>query len=115
MTWLLSLPIIIPFATAVAAYMVKDRPAGAWVSVAGSVLSLLAAVALMAAVLREGVIAAQMGGWVAPFGITLVADLLSAVMVVITAITGLAVAIYAAVGHRRARRRGWATTRSSRC
>jgi hypothetical protein len=29
MSWLLTLPIIIPFATAVAAYMVKDRPAGA--------------------------------------------------------------------------------------
>jgi multicomponent Na+:H+ antiporter subunit D len=95
MTWLLSLPLIIPFATAVAAYMVKDRPAGAWISVAGSFLSLVASVALMAAVLRDGVIAAQMGGWAAPFGITLVADLLSAVMVVITAITGLAVAIYA--------------------
>nr|MCU0853756.1 Na+/H+ antiporter subunit D [Paracoccaceae bacterium] len=95
MTWLLSLPLIIPFATAVAAYMVKDRPAGAWISVAGSFLSLAASVALMAAVLRDGVIAAQMGGWAAPFGITLVADLLSAVMVVITAITGLAVAIYA--------------------
>ena len=36
-----------------------------------------------------------MGGWPAPFGITLVADLLSAVMVVITAVTGLAVAVYA--------------------
>jgi multicomponent Na+:H+ antiporter subunit D len=41
------------------------------------------------------VVAAQMGQWSAPFGITLVADLLSAVMVVITAITGLAVAVYA--------------------
>jgi formate hydrogenlyase subunit 3/multisubunit Na+/H+ antiporter MnhD subunit len=49
----------------------------------------------MAEVLREGVVAAQMGQWAAPFGITLVADLLSAVMVVITGITGLAVAIYA--------------------
>jgi multicomponent Na+:H+ antiporter subunit D len=36
-----------------------------------------------------------MGQWAAPFGITLVADYLSAVMVVITAITALAVAVYA--------------------
>lgn len=50
---------------------------------------------LMVATLQNGVIAGQMGSWPAPFGITLVADLLSAVMVVITAITGLAVAIYA--------------------
>jgi formate hydrogenlyase subunit 3/multisubunit Na+/H+ antiporter MnhD subunit len=31
-----------------------------------------------------------MGGWPAPFGITLVADLLSAIMVVLTGIIGLA-------------------------
>ncbi|MEM7525391.1 MAG: Na+/H+ antiporter subunit D, partial [Pseudomonadota bacterium] len=37
----------------------------------------------------------QMGEWAAPFGITLVADYLSAVMVVITAITALAVSIFA--------------------
>jgi multicomponent Na+:H+ antiporter subunit D len=95
MSWLLTLPIIIPFVTAVAAFMVKERPSGAWVSIVGSVLSLLASGALMVEVLNEGVVAAQMGQWVAPFGITLVADLLSAVMVVITAITGLAVAVFA--------------------
>ena len=42
----------------------------------------------------EGVVAAQMGQWAAPFGITLVADTLAAVMVVLGAITGFAVAIY---------------------
>jgi multicomponent Na+:H+ antiporter subunit D len=68
----------------------------------------------MAEVLREGVVAAQMGQWAAPFGITLVADLLSAVMVVITGITGLAVAIYA-LADVDERRRRWATTRCSRC
>lgn len=95
MSWLLALPIIIPFATAVLAFLVKERPAGAWISVAGSAFALIAASVLMAVVLREGIVAAQMGDWAAPFGITLVADLLSAVMVVITAITGLAVAVYA--------------------
>ncbi|MGI1662635.1 Na+/H+ antiporter subunit D [Palleronia sp. KMU-117] len=95
MSWLLSLPLIIPFATAVVAYLLRDRASGRWISVLGSLLSLLASGVLMATVLREGVISAQMGQWAAPFGITLVADLLSAVMVVITAITGLAVAVYA--------------------
>ena len=95
MSWLLALPIIIPFFTAVIAFLVRTRPAGAWWSVLGSLLTLLAAAALMTTVLKEGVVAAQMGDWPAPFGITLVADLLSAVMVVITAITGLAVAVYA--------------------
>ena len=43
---------------------------------------------------EEGVVAAQMGGWPAPFGITLVADHLSAVLVMITAIVNLAVTSY---------------------
>lgn len=96
MSWLLVLPIAVPFATAVLAFLFRaNGPAGRWLSIGGSVLLLAASVGLMLVVLQRGVIAAQMGGWPAPFGITLVADLLSAVMVVITAITGLAVAIYA--------------------
>ncbi|MEL6794089.1 MAG: Na+/H+ antiporter subunit D, partial [Pseudomonadota bacterium] len=63
------------------------------------------AVALMAEVLAEGVIAAQMGGWAAPFGITLVADNLSAVMVLITAIVALGVAIYALADINEAKER----------
>ncbi|WP_114964411.1 Na+/H+ antiporter subunit D [Alkalilacustris brevis] len=95
MSWLLVLPIAIPFATAVFAYLARASAAGRWISLGGSVASLLASSALMVGVLREGVIAAQMSSWDAPFGITLVSDYLSAVMVVITAITGLATAIYA--------------------
>ena len=95
MSWLLSLPLLIPFIAGVAAFLLKDGPWGRWVSVFGSVAMLIAASALMMTVLREGVVAGQMGGWPAPYGITLVADYLSAVMVVITAITALAVSIYA--------------------
>jgi multicomponent Na+:H+ antiporter subunit D len=95
MSWYLSLPLILPFVTAIICYLLRDRAIGAWISVAGSTLGLVAAVALMALVLDRGVVAGQMGNWPAPFGITLVADLLSAVMVLITAITALAVAVYA--------------------
>ncbi|TQV78495.1 Na+/H+ antiporter subunit D [Denitrobaculum tricleocarpae] len=96
MSWLLALPVILPFATAVLVFLLRSRgAAGRWLSVAGCGLLLIVSILLMAATWREGVIAAQMGGWPAPFGITLVADLLSAVMVLITAITGLAVAVYA--------------------
>ncbi len=95
MSWLLALPIAIPFVTAVIVYLLRNRALGRWISLAGSLASLAASAALMVAVLRDGVVAAQMGGWPAPFGISLVADYLSAVMVVITAITGLATAVYA--------------------
>ena len=93
--FLLPLPLVLPFAVAVFAFLFRKGPEGRWISVVGSALSLVAGGLLLAHVLENGPVAAQMGEWPAPFGITLVADTLSAVMVVITGITGLAVAIYA--------------------
>ena len=95
MSWYLAAPIVIPFVTAVFAFLFRNGPEGRWISVIGSAALLIASGLLMQVVLAEGVVAAQMGTWAAPFGITLVADLLSAVMVVITGITALAVAVYA--------------------
>jgi multicomponent Na+:H+ antiporter subunit D len=95
MSWILAAPLIIPFATAVLAFLFRHGPEGRWLSVLGSAGLLISSIILMVNVWDQGVIAAQMGEWPAPFGITLVADLLSAVMVVITGITGLAIAIYA--------------------
>jgi len=95
MSWVLATPLVLPFLTAVLAFLLRAGPAGRWIGVAGNVLLLGAAAFLMVRVLDQGVIAAQMGTWPAPFGITLVADYLSAVMVVITAITALAVSVYA--------------------
>ena len=95
MTWMLATPLFLPFLTAVAAFLLRSGPAGRWVSVAGNVAFTLAAFVLLAGVIEDGVVAGQMGGWAAPFGITLVADYLSAAMVVITALTALAVAVFA--------------------
>jgi multicomponent Na+:H+ antiporter subunit D len=61
---------------------------------------------LLSMVWNEKVVSFQVGGWVAPYGITIVADLLSAVMVLITAVVGSAVAVYAlvSVDERREKR-----------
>ncbi len=87
MSWYLSLPLIIPFIAAITAFLLRHSRLGRWVSIIGSGLGLIASIALMMVVLDAGVLAGQMGNWPSPFGITLVADLLSAVMVLITAIT----------------------------
>ncbi len=93
---LLVLPLLIPFATAVAAFLARSRPRlRDTLSVAGAAGLLAAALALLAQVWREGVTAGQVGGWPAPFGITLVADPLSAVMVAVTGLIGLSSAVYA--------------------
>ncbi|MFG2086795.1 MULTISPECIES: Na+/H+ antiporter subunit D [unclassified Spirillospora] len=57
--------------------------------------SLAAAGALMAAVARDGVIAVQMGGFAAPLGITLVADRLSALLLVVSIGVLLAIMLHA--------------------
>ncbi len=95
MSWYHATPLVVPFLTAVMAFLFRTGPAGRWFSVAGNAVLLVAAVALLIQVLDAGVVAGQMGSWAVPFGITLVADYLSAVMVVITATTALAVSVYA--------------------
>lgn len=96
MSWLLVAPIFIPLATACLVFLTSaDRLTRGWISVLGAITLTMASIFLLATVLRHGPIAADMGNWPAPFGITLVADLMSAVMVVTTGLAGLAVSIYA--------------------
>jgi multicomponent Na+:H+ antiporter subunit D len=93
---LLVLPILIPLLAAVGAFFCGHRRL--WqtcVSIGGSLLQLGGCGMLFKAVRQHGILAEQMGAWPAPFGITLVVDHLSAVMLVITAVIGLAANIYA--------------------
>ncbi len=95
MNGLLILPILIPLATAVTQLLLLHRRA--WqrrFSVVGAAGLLIAGGWLLIDVWRDGIQAGQIGNWPAPFGITLVADLFSALMVVIAGLTGLAVAVY---------------------
>jgi multicomponent Na+:H+ antiporter subunit D len=55
---------------------------------------LIVAVLLLRKVIQEGYIVLQMGSWAAPFGITLVADVLSATMILLTGIVGFSAALY---------------------
>ncbi len=65
-----------------------------YIFLSSSVLLTAASCWLLYAVYQHEALAFQSGGWDAPFGITMVADLLSAIMVLLAAITGLAVSIY---------------------
>lgn len=65
-------------------------------SVAGSGLALVIAIWLFSRVWNGGMITLQAGNWPAPFGITFVADTLAAMLVLLTAISGLAVAVFSA-------------------
>jgi multicomponent Na+:H+ antiporter subunit D len=104
MNVLLLLPIVVPFTTAILCLFAwGHRRLQRALNVAGAVVLLAAAAWLLREVERRGIQATQVGNWPAPFGITFVADLLSAIMVLITGVLTLAVAVYslAAIDRRR--------------
>lgn len=67
---------------------------------AGAVGYLVFATMLMTEVHTHGYVTLQAGNWAAPFGITLIADLLSGGMILITAVLTLIAALYAEGGIR---------------
>jgi multicomponent Na+:H+ antiporter subunit D len=106
MSLLPGLPVIIPLGAAVASLLAfGSLRAQRVLAVAGTALQLISAAGLLAAVWRRGTLAMHAGGWSAPFGITLVADHLSAAMTVITGVIGFTVLLYAlgSVDHGRER------------
>lgn len=96
MNTVLVLPILIPMVTLVLCLLVKRRVhLVSAISVAGTVLLLSVGVWLVWLAGQGVVLSGQMGSWSAPFGISLVIDRLSAIMVAITGLIGLATLIYA--------------------
>jgi multicomponent Na+:H+ antiporter subunit D len=98
-TWLI-LPLVIPLLTAILClFALTLRPESRWlqrwISTVGSILLLVVSLILFGIVLRFDIQVVQIGSWPMPFGITLVADLLSAIMIVLVGIIGAAVQIYA--------------------
>jgi multicomponent Na+:H+ antiporter subunit D len=101
---LIILPILIPLIAASSSMLAwRSVIIQRWLAVIGTGVSLLTSLALLLAVSEGGILAIQMANWPAPFGISLVADLLSAIMVVVAALMGLAVVVYS-LGHMDADR-----------
>lgn len=95
MNLLLVLPVIIPLFTAILAllcwrHIIVQRG----IAVVGASCLMVAAVTLLLTISDRGIQCVQVSNWQAPFGITLVADLFGAVMVVLAATSLLAVTVY---------------------
>ena len=91
----LVLPMLVPLSTAVILLLAARRPVmQRWIGLAGSLLLLGSAVWVFLRVNAAGVQVLQIGRWPAPFGITLVADLLAAMLVVAVGIVGVAIAAH---------------------
>ena len=101
---LLALPILVPLATAIALQLLPHRPRLLRsVAFAGALGILAAAISLLARVEAGGIQVLQVASWPAPFGITLVADLFSALLLLMVGIIGVAItgASFAGVDPRR--------------
>ena len=90
-----TLPILIPLAAGALSLIAwRSRQLQRGISIVGTGALLFASVWLLVSVYNNGIQVMYAGNWPAPFGIVLVADLLSSIMVLLTGITGLATALY---------------------
>jgi len=92
---LLVIPILVPLLAAMAMVFLRrriyaQRAAGA----AALLVSAAAALVLAEQAARNGMQTLQLGGWPAPFGITLAGDMLAALLVLTANIAGLACLLY---------------------
>jgi len=92
---LLFLPILVPLLTAAFAILSREHPVvQRCLSLSGIVVLFIVGFILMGQVLEHNYLTVQVGGWEAPYGITLIADLLAAIMVLFTGLIGFAVILY---------------------
>jgi len=95
----LVLPILVPLSTAAALMLAPRRPGPQrWISLAGSIALLASALLVFSRVNGAGVQVLQVSDWRAPFGITLVADLLAAVLIVAVGVVSTAISVAALAG-----------------
>jgi multicomponent Na+:H+ antiporter subunit D len=91
----LVLPILIPLITAIATLLVgKNRDIKRGISIFGAGLGLGYAIYLLWLVWQNGIQVAALSNWALPYGIALTADLLSAVMLVLSSLMANVVLLY---------------------
>lgn len=91
----LALPILIPlFAGALSLALWRTVRFQRILAVIATLAMLVSSVWLLRSTMDQGFLVMEMGSWPAPFSIVLVSDMLSAIMVVLNGIIGLAIAIY---------------------
>jgi multicomponent Na+:H+ antiporter subunit D len=102
-------PVVVPLAAAALTVLLRRWPALQRGVMEGAVATMLVAAALLLARTTSGeTLVMRFGGWARPFGVTFVADVLSATLCVAASIVALAVAIFARADVRtRRRRRGF--------
>lgn len=95
MEQIIILPIVIPLFFAVIMLLLWNKIyLHKYISLISATLSLIVSLIILSETISKRIISVQVGSWPAPFGITIVSDLLSSSMVVITAIIGFTTVLY---------------------
>lgn len=93
---LLVLPLLIPLCTAVILLFLKRHVIiQRWMGAFGMLLNIIAAGVIIMLVRTEGIQVLHMGGWLPPYGIVFVADMLGALLVLTTSIVSAFCLFYA--------------------
>ncbi|AJY73957.1 Na+/H+ antiporter subunit D [Paenibacillus beijingensis] len=103
---LIVFPLLIPLCTAVLLIFLNGRLAlQRWISMFGVLLCAASAAVMVYQVGHRGIQTLQMGGWMAPYGIVFVADMLAALLVLTTSVVAAACLLYAfrTIGEQRER------------
>jgi multicomponent Na+:H+ antiporter subunit D len=91
---IIALPVFLPLAFMIFAFLFRHFYGREYIAMGVAVLNLLISVLLLLEVSTDGMVKMQMGDWPAPYGITLIADRFSALMVLVSAIVFLATMVY---------------------
>ena len=106
MNGLLIAPVLLPLLLGILSLLLWHHVrAQRVIAVAGTGLLTLLSLRLLIGIYRHGIQVVHLGNWEAPFGISLAADLLGAIMVVLASITGFAIALYSVGANERQRER----------
>lgn len=92
---IIALPILLPLCFIIIMLIVRDNYNTRIIGPLGSGILLLLSLYIFTLVMEHEVISLQIGGWEAPYGITLVIDFLSAIMLVAASLVIFPVSLYA--------------------
>ena len=90
-----ALPILIPFVLIIILIISRSVVFSKITGMVGSLILLILSVIIFYKLNKQGFLVLNMAGWKSPYGITLVVDLLSSLMLIVSSIIVFAIAIYA--------------------
>jgi multicomponent Na+:H+ antiporter subunit D len=92
---IVALPILIPFVLAISLLFFRTPKTCRWVGPLGSLAIFVVSLMLFFSLQTTGILTLDVGGWEAPFGIVLVVDYLSALMLLVSSLILIAVSLFA--------------------